>query len=75
MEQKKVQAADVVRAYVSLLKQRRSPSLLNIRLELGRGSFATIATQLERLSLVREGRRFRRTNKRGRPRRPMVRDD
>lgn len=75
MEQMNVQAADVVRAYVSLLKQRRSPSLLNIRLELGRGSFSTIATQLARLSLVRDGRRFRRTSKRGRPRRPMVRDD
>lgn len=75
MEQMKVQAADVVRAYVSLLKQRRSPSLLNIRLELGRGSLSTIATQLERLSLIRNGQRFRRTSKRGRPRRPMVRDD
>jgi len=65
-------AADVVRAYVSLMRQRRQPSLLNLRLELGAGSYSTIAGHLEKLSLVQRSRKFIRTKKRGRPSRPQM---
>lgn len=44
--------ADVVRAYVELIQRRRRPSLLNLRLQLGRGSYSTIAQRLQRLALV-----------------------
>ena len=47
-----ISSADVVRAYVALRRSRRRPSLLNLRLELGRGSFTTIAQRLERLAFV-----------------------
>lgn len=66
-----ISSADVVKAYVSLIKQRRQPTLLNLRLELGVGSYSTIAAHLERLSFVQESKRFRRTKKKGRPSRPQ----
>lgn len=47
-----VRPADVVRAYTSLLKQRRNPGPFNIRLELGRGSYSTILRHLRMLALV-----------------------
>jgi hypothetical protein len=50
-------AADVVRAYVALLRQRRHPGPTNIRLELGKGSFSTIAKYIDRLAFVRPPRR------------------
>lgn len=62
---------DVVKAYVSLIKQRRQPSLLNLRLEMGKGSYSTIAAHLEKLSFVQDSRRYMRTKKRGRPGRPQ----
>lgn len=71
MKNTTVQLTDVVGAYVALMKQRRRPSLLNIRLELGRGSYSTIAAHLERLSFVRNGERFQRTKKKGRPKSPL----
>ena len=46
-----ITAVDVVRAYVALLKQRRRPGPQNLRLELRRGSFTTIARHVERLAL------------------------
>ena len=65
-----ISTSDVVRAYVALVKQRRQPTLLNLRLELGTGSYSTIAGHLEKLSLVQRSRKFIRTKKRGRPSRP-----
>lgn len=64
-----ISSSDVVRAYVALIKQRREPTLLNLRLELGSGSYSTIAEHLERLRLVRRSTRYARPQKRGRPRR------
>ena len=46
-----ITAVDVVRAYVSLLKQRRVPGPANLRLELARGSYTTIAQHVNRLAL------------------------
>lgn len=70
MARKGISSSDVVRAYISLLRQQRRPTLLNLRLEIGSGSYSTIAQHLERLSMVRESRRFTRTKKRGRPSHP-----
>lgn len=42
---------DVVRAYVALLKQGRVPGPQNLRLELTRGSYTTIAKYVDRLAL------------------------
>lgn len=50
-------AADVVRAYVALLRQGRHPGPTNIRLELGKGSFSTIAKHIHRLAFIRPHRR------------------
>lgn len=46
-----ITAVDVVRAYVGLLKQGRLPGPANLRLEMGRGSFTTIAQHVNRLAL------------------------
>ncbi|WP_350340431.1 DNA-binding protein [Roseateles violae] len=46
-----IKKEDVVRAYVALLKQGRLPGPQNLRLELGRGSFTTIANHVNRLAL------------------------
>ena len=46
-----ITAVDVVRAYVSLLKQRRVPGPVNLRLELAKGSYTTIAQHVNRLAL------------------------
>lgn len=51
-----VSKAEVVQAYVALLKQKREPSLLNLRLQLGRGSYSTIAAHVASLKLQRPGR-------------------
>lgn len=48
-----VSKADVVQAYVALLKQKRQPTLVNVRLEIGRGSYSTIGAHLRSLQLVR----------------------
>jgi len=45
--------ADVVRAYVALLRQGRSPGTRNLRLELGTGSYATIQSHVRSLALRR----------------------
>jgi hypothetical protein len=65
-----ITGADVVRAYVSLRKQKREPSIVNLRLELGKGSYSTIAERLESLALIgRTGRYARKgpPKRRGRP--------
>ena len=49
---------DVVRAYIALLKQGRNPGLRNLRLQLGRGSYATISAHLRWLA-VRDARRLK----------------
>lgn len=46
-----ITTVDVVRAYVALLKQGRLPGPQNLRLELARGSYTTIAKHVERLAL------------------------
>ena len=51
MGRRGITAVDVVRAYVALLKQGRAPGPQNLRLELGRGSYTTIAKHVERLAL------------------------
>jgi hypothetical protein len=42
---------DVICAYVNLLKQGRVPKPQNLRLELQRGSFSTIAKRYDELAL------------------------
>lgn len=51
MGRKGITSADVVRAYVTLLKQGRTPGPRNLRLQLGRGSYTTISQHLRRLAL------------------------
>lgn len=52
MGRRGIEQTDVVRAYVSLLREGRRPTLLNMRLQLGRGSYSTIASRLVELRLV-----------------------
>ena len=66
-----IDVSDVIRAYFELARQRREPSLLNIRLHLGRGSYSTIARIIESLCLVGRSGRYDRSKteqRRGRPR-------
>lgn len=68
-----IELADVVRAYVSLMRQKRTPTLCNLRLELQTGSYSTIAQHLAALSFIGRSERYRRQQnhrKRGRPRGP-----
>jgi hypothetical protein len=51
-----ITAVDVVRAYVALLKQRRYPGPQNLRLQLGTGSYTTIAKHIRTLALRRQVR-------------------
>lgn len=51
MGRKGITCDDVIRAYVALLKQGRTPGPRNLRLELGRGSFTTISQHMRRLAL------------------------
>jgi hypothetical protein len=51
MGRKGITNVDVVQAYVALLKQGRKPSLINLRLQLGWGSYASISQHLRRLAL------------------------
>jgi len=51
MGRKGITQVDVLQAYIALLKQRRTPGPQNLRLELGRGSYSTIAKHVERLAL------------------------
>lgn len=50
---------DVIRAYVQLLKEGRYPGPTNLRLQLGTGSYTTIAQHLSSLAL-RHVRTFKR---------------
>ena len=51
-----ITAIDVVRAYVALLKQRRYPGPQNLRLQLGTGSYTTIAKHVRALALRQAAR-------------------
>lgn len=52
MGRKGVTPADVVAACVQLKRQRRVVGLRNLRLQLARGSYSTIAKCLRQLALV-----------------------
>jgi len=68
-----VELSDVVRAYVSLMRQGREPTLCNLRLEMQVGSYSTIAHHLAALRLVGRSERYQRQmhdRRRGRPRGP-----
>lgn len=66
MGRKGITSADVVQAYVALLKQRRTPSLINLRLQLGWGSYASISHHLRRLALRQVAAQAQRATKRSR---------
>lgn len=55
MGRKGITSDDVVRAYVALLKQGRTPGPRNLRLEIGRGSYTTISQHLRRLAFRQIG--------------------
>lgn len=67
MGRKGIQASDVVRAYIALRQQKREPTLLNLRLELGQGSYSTIARHLKGLGLRYPATLNIATSKSGRP--------
>lgn len=62
MGRKGITSADVVQAYVALLKQGRKPSLINLRLQLGWGSYASISQHLRRLALRQVALQAQRTS-------------
>lgn len=55
MARRGISPADVARAYVQLKQQGREPSLRNLRLQMGRGGYSTIAAHLKKLSFVPGG--------------------
>jgi hypothetical protein len=59
MGRRGITGADVVRAYVTLIREGRVAGPTNIRLELGRGSYSTIVSHLKRLALVQPERPVR----------------
>lgn len=65
MGRKGITSADVVRAYVALLKQGRKPGPTNLRLQLGRGSYTTISQHLRRLALRQVALQAQRTSELG----------
>ncbi len=62
MGRKGITSAEVVQAYVALLKQGRKPGPTNLRRQLGRGSFTTISQHLRRLALRQVSVQAQRTN-------------
>jgi hypothetical protein len=46
--------SDTVKAYIALRKQNREPTLVNLRLELGRGSYSTLQKHLRMLAFRRK---------------------
>lgn len=52
MERRGISPADVVRACVALKKQGRSVGPVNVRLELGQGSYSTIVRHLKVLAFM-----------------------
>ena len=71
MSRSGIDRSDVARAYAALLQQCRAPSLCNIRLQLGTGSYSTIQKILDTMQLQgrpsRTERRLMMANGRGRP--------
>ena len=51
MGRKGITSVDVLRAYIALLKEGRLPGPNNLRLQLGTGSYTTIAQHIQRLAL------------------------
>jgi len=62
MGRKGITNVDVVQAYVALLKHGRKPSLINLRLQLGWGSYASISQHLRRLALRQVALQAQRTS-------------
>ena len=71
-----IDRSDVARAYAALLQQCRAPTLCNIRLELGTGSYSTIQKLLDSMQFPerasRAERRLMMANGRGRPKRTTL---
>lgn len=65
MARKGITGADVVRAYVELQREGRAPSLLNLRLQLGRGSYSTIARHLRTFAFAQLPAAARRPRREG----------
>ena len=51
MGRRGITSVDVLRAYIALLKEGRLPGPSNLRLQLGTGSYTTIAQHVQRLAL------------------------
>ena len=51
MQDTNITAADVVRAYVALIKRKHTPSVTALHQELGKGNRTAIAQHLRRLAL------------------------
>ena len=51
MGRKGITSVDVLRSYIVLLKEGRLPGPSNLRLQLGTGSYTTIAQHIQRLAL------------------------
>lgn len=47
---------DTVRAYIALRKQNREPTLVNLRLELGKGSYSTLQKHMRMLAFRQKDR-------------------
>lgn len=75
MSRRGISAADVARAYIQLKQEGREPSLRNLRLQIGRGGYATIAAHLKKLSFVPGSElTSRRQRERARVRHPGARE-
>ncbi|QUN27712.1 DNA-binding protein [Cupriavidus sp. KK10] len=57
MKRRGISAADVVRACVALKRRGRRLGPVNVRLELGRGSYSTIVRHLRKLAFSEPRRR------------------
>ena len=51
MGRRGITSVDVLRAYITLLKEGRLPGASNLRLQLGTGSYTTISQHVQRLAL------------------------
>lgn len=51
MGRKGITSVDVLRAYIVLLEEGRLPGPSNLRLQMGTGSYTTIAQHIQRLAL------------------------
>ena len=51
MGRKGITSVDVLRAYIALLEEGRLPGPSNLRLQLGTGSYTTIAQHIQRFAV------------------------